>query len=174
MQKIRVWDPLVRVFHWLLAGLFAANALFVDDDSKLHQWIGYGVVALVLARILWGLVGTRYARFASFPPSLSGAVEQLTEIATGRRRVHIGHTPLGALMIYNLLAAMLLIGLSGYLMTTDMFWGLKWPEELHEVCVTWAEISVVLHIAAVIFESRRTRVNLPRAMLTGVKEIRSE
>ena len=90
---------------------------------------------------------------------------------TGRTSLHIGHTPLGALMIYNLILALLIIGLSGYLMTTDMFWGVEWPEELHEAAVAWAEISVVLHIAAVLVESMRTRVNLPRAMVTGYKDI---
>jgi cytochrome b len=74
-------------------------------------------------------------------------------------------------MIYNLLVTLLVIGLSGYLMTTDMFWGVEWPEELHEAAVAWAEISVVLHIAAVVFESLRTRVNLPRAMVTGYKDL---
>ena len=100
-------------------------------------------------------------------------MRQLSDVATGRKRAHLGHTPLGALMIYNLLAAMLVIGLSGWLMTTDAFWGTEWPEELHEGAVLWAEISVVLHIAAVIFESWRTRVNLPRAMVTGCKDLPS-
>lgn len=174
MQKIKVWDPLVRVFHWSLVTLFAANALFVDDESKLHLWIGYTILGLVLVRIVWGFVGTTYARFSSFPPSLSGAAGQLTEIATGRKKIHLGHTPLGALMIYNLLFAILAISLTGFMMTTNMFWGIGWVEELHEVFVSWAEISVVLHIGAVIFESRRTKVNLPRAMVTGVKEIPAE
>ncbi len=174
MTKVRVWDPVVRAFHWSLVAFFAANALFVDDDSKLHQWIGYAIVALVVLRIAWGFIGPRYARFRSFPPSASAAIGQLTEMATGRRHVHRGHSPLGAWMIYNLMAAMLVIGLSGYLMTTDAFWGVEWPEELHEVAVTWAEISVLLHIAAVWFESRRTRVNLPRAMITGYKDLPAE
>ena len=56
-------------------------------------------------------------------------------------------------------------------MTTDMFWGVEWPETVHETAVTWAEISVVLHVAAVVFESLRTRVNLPRAMVTGYKRL---
>lgn len=174
MQKINVWDPFVRMFHWSVAGLFAANALFVDNDSDLHIEIGYVIAALVVARILWGVAGRGFARFASFPPSVTGAMEQVSEIATGRRRVHLGHTPLGALMIYNLLLAILMISVSGWLMTTDAFWGLEWPEEMHEIAVTWAEVSVILHIAAVLFESRRTRVNLPRAMVTGYKEIPSE
>ena len=171
MQRLNVWDPFVRLFHWSLVAGFAANALVVDKDSDLHQWIGYAVVVLVLARLLWGLVGTRYARFSSFPPSLSGAFGQLRETLSGIRNIHVGHTPLGALMIYNLLGSMLLIGFSGWLMTTDAYWGAEWPEELHAAVVNWAEISVVLHIAAVLFESWRTRVNLPRAMVTGCKEL---
>ena len=103
--------------------------------------------------------------------SLSGAIGQVRETFGGLRHIHVGHTPLGALMIYNLLLSMLVIGASGYLMTTDMFWGVEWPEELHEAAVTSAEISVVLHIAAVVFESWRTSVNLPRAMVTGCKDL---
>lgn len=173
MTRIKVWDPMVRIFHWSLVVAFGTNALVIDDDSKLHEWVGYGVVGLVLLRILWGFVGRGYARFASFPPSFSGARQQLTDIATHRDTAHVGHTPLGALMIYNLLAALLVVGLSGYLMTTDLFWGTEWPEELHELAVTWTEISVVLHILAVIFESRRSGVNLPRAMVLGYKDLPS-
>lgn len=171
MRRVDVWDPLVRIFHWSLVAAFAANALFLDEDGKLHQWVGYFVVLIVVLRIFWGIVGTKYARFSSFPPSLSQSKEHLTEIATQRTRSHIGHSPLGALMIYNLLFALLMIGLSGYLMTTDMFWGVEWPEELHELTVTWAEISVLVHIFAVIYESRRTGVNLPKAMIRGYKEL---
>ena len=171
MQQHYVWDPLVRLFHWSLVILFFLNALVIDPDAALHETLGYVALGLVVLRLVWGLLGTRYARFASFPPSPSGAVEQLTEIATGRTNAHKGHSPLGALMIYNLLLGLIGIGLSGYLMTTDMFWGTEWPEELHEALVIWAEISVVLHVGAVIFERRRTRLPLARAMITGYKEM---
>lgn len=167
----KIWDPFVRVFHWTLVSCFAANALFVDDESDLHLTIGYVIIGLVAARVLWGFVGTRYARFSSFPPSARGAMEQAGEMVSGRVTVHKGHTPLGALMIYNLIATLALIGLSGWLMTTDMFWGVEWPEEVHEAAVAWAEFSVIAHIAAVIFESKRTGVNLPRAMVTGRKDL---
>ena len=170
MQRHYVWDPLVRLFHWSLVILFAANALLIDPDAKIHEILGYAAVVLIGLRLIWGVIGSKYARFSSFPPSLSDAAGQLTEIATGRIHPHKGHSPLGALMIYNLLLTILAIGLTGYLMTTDMFWGTEWPEELHEALVTWAEISIVLHVAAVIFESRRTRVNLARAMISGYKE----
>ncbi|WP_416882139.1 cytochrome b/b6 domain-containing protein [Marivita sp.] len=171
MTSYKIWDPFVRVFHWALVAGFAANALFTDDESKLHEWLGYALVALIAARLLWGLVGSRYARFGSFWPTLSKVTAQVSDMATGRKRIHLGHTPLGALMIFNLLGSVLLIGLTGYMMTTNAYWGVDWVEETHEALVTWAEISIVLHVLAVIWESRRTGVNLPRAMITGVKTV---
>ncbi|WP_116132107.1 cytochrome b/b6 domain-containing protein [Tropicimonas sp. IMCC34043] len=174
MTRIKVWDPLVRVFHWSLVTLFAANALFTNGEHKLHRWIGYTILALIAVRILWGFAGRGYARFASFPPSISAAVSQVSDMVLGRTPLHRGHTPLGAYMIYNLLLTLGVICVSGYLMTTDMFWGVEWPETVHKAAVTWAEISVVLHVSAVIIESRRTRINLPSAMITGYKKIPAE
>lgn len=171
MKVEKVWDPFVRVFHWSLLGLMAANAFVLDDESKYHRWVGYTVAGLIVARILWGFIGPRYARFSSFPPSAHDSIEQIADVVSGRKRIHLGHTPLGALMIYNLILTVAVICLSGYLMTTDMFWGVEWPEEVHEAAVTWAKISVALHVTAVIFESLRTKVNLPRAMVTGYKKI---
>ncbi|KGM86657.1 Cytochrome b [Roseovarius mucosus DSM 17069] len=171
MTDHKIWDPFIRLFHWSLVAGFAANALILDDESKVHEWVGYAVVALVGLRLLWGFVGPLSARFASFFPSQTAVMEQIGDIATHRRRAHLGHSPLGALMIFNLLAVMLAIGVTGYMMTTDAYWGVEWVEEAHEMLVVWAEISVVLHIAAVVFESWRTGVNLPRAMITGKKSV---
>jgi cytochrome b len=171
MTDYRIWDPLVRVFHWSLVAGFAANALVLDDDSKLHEWVGYAVLGLVGIRILWGFIGPKSARFASFLPRRGQVTEQITDIATRRRRTHLGHTPLGALMIVNLLATILAIGITGHMMTTNAFWGVEWVEEAHEAFVAWAEISIAAHIAAVLLESWRTGVNLPRAMVTGRKSV---
>lgn len=171
MTTYRIWDPLVRVFHWSLVAGFTANALIIDDDSKLHEWVGYAVLALVAIRILWGLIGPKTARFSSFMPERGEVVAQISDIATRRRRTHLGHTPLGALMIVNLLATMVAIGVTGHMMTTNTFWGVEWVEEAHEIFVSWAEISIIAHIAAVFFETWRTGVNLPRAMVTGRKTV---
>jgi cytochrome b len=166
-----VWDPFVRLFHWSLVGAFTANALLNDPEGKAHEVLGYAILALVVLRLVWGVVGTRHARFASFPPSLRGALGHLTDIATGRQHATLGHNPLGALMVYNLLLALLVISVSGHMMTMDAFWGLEWPEDLHEAAVTWAEVSVLAHVAGVIFESRRSGINLARAMVTGYKRV---
>lgn len=170
-RRRKVWDPFIRIFHWALVGCFAANALFTNPESKLHRWIGYAVVALVLARILWGLIGTPHARFRDFPPSFGGAYDQALDMVSGRRHAHVGHSPLGALMIYNLIVTLLAIGATGYMMTTVRFFGMDWVKELHEVFVTWAEVSVAAHIAAVVFETRRLGINLPKSMVTGYKDM---
>lgn len=171
MTAVKVWDPFIRAFHWSLVAAFTANAVFTDPEKWVHEWIGYAVVVLILMRILWGLIGPKHARFRDFPPTLSGSMAQLREIATWRRHSHPGHSPLGALMIYNLILTMLLIGATGYMMTTDTFWGVDWVQSAHEAFVTWAELSVFAHILAVVVESRRLRVNLPKAMLTGYKTL---
>ena len=74
-------------------------------------------------------------------------------------------------MIFNLLVTLAAIGATGYMLTTNAFWGIGWVEDSHEALVVWAEISIAAHIAAVIWESRRTGVNLPQAMVTGVKKV---
>ena len=171
MTREQIWDPLVRIFHWSVVAGVAANALFTDPEEELHHWIGYAIAGLVALRLVWGLVGSRYARFASFPPSVGAALRQAGDMASGRRTAHKGHSPLGAFMVYNLLATLALICLTGWMMTTNAFFGIDWVEEAHEAAVTWAEISALVHIAAVAVESLRTRVNLPSAMITGHKDL---
>ncbi|MCK4713109.1 MAG: cytochrome b/b6 domain-containing protein [Marinosulfonomonas sp.] len=171
MQSVKIWDPFVRLFHWSLVVAFTLEALVLDEDSHLHEQVGYFVLALIAARLVWGWAGTKYARFSSFKPSISASVEQLGDIATQRNKPRLGHSPLGALMIYNLLITIALIGITGWMMTTNMFWGSEGVEEMHEGLVVWAGASVGVHIVAVIFESRRSRVNLVKAMVTGYKTL---
>lgn len=170
-RRVAVWDIATRLFHWSLVGLFVANAFFTRPGKDVHQWLGYGVAALLLFRLVWGLVGPYHARFASFAPSATAVIGQLTEMVSGRRHAHVGHSPLGALMIWNLLLTVAGIVTSGYAQTTVAYFGVEWVEELHEVLVTWAELSVLVHVAAVVLESRRLGVNLPKSMVTGYKDL---
>ncbi len=170
-MKYYVWDPAIRVFHWGLVTAVAANALFTNPEARMHRWVGYGVAALIAFRLIWGLIGSQHARFADFPPSARESLGQIAEMATGRRHVHLGHSPLGGLMIYNLLVTMAAIAATGYMMTTLAYFGVDWVKELHEMLVSWAEISVVAHVVAVVAESRRLKVNLPAAMITGYKQV---
>ena len=171
MQRIPVWDIFVRVTHWTVAALVIAELTVLDEDWAVHRWAGYVVLALVALRLAWGLIGSRYARFSAFPPSLQSARAHLVGMVRGKPELHLSHNPLGALMAYNLWASLVAVCVSGILMTTRTFWGVDWVEETHEAVANWVLISVGLHVAGVYLESRRTKVHLVRAMLTGYKEV---
>jgi cytochrome b len=171
MQRIPVWDIFVRVTHWSVAFLVLAELTLLDEDWAIHRWAGYAVLALVALRLIWGLIGPRYARFSSFPPSLRAVRTHLAELLRGRYEPPLSHNPLGALMAYNLWGSLVAVCVTGILMTTRMFWGIDWVEELHEVIANWVLISVGLHVAGVAFETWHSKVNLVRAMIDGHKEI---
>ena len=113
---VKVWDPLVRLFHWSLAGLFLAN-FFTEDGELVHRGIGYAVLALLAVRFVWGWIGTRHARFSDWAPGPRRVREYLHERLAGRSRRQLGHNPGAAVMILALLAGVLLVGVSGWLMT---------------------------------------------------------
>lgn len=165
---VKVWDPLVRVFHWSLAALFLGNFLTEEGDA-LHRWMGYAVLALIGIRLLWGFVGTRHARFADWVPRPAQVSAYLRERLAGRSRRRLGHNPAAAVMILALLAGVSLVGLTGWLQTTDAFFGVEWLEEVHEVLAYGVLALVGLHVAAAIGESVHYRENLVRAMVTGRK-----
>lgn len=171
MQDRKIWDPLVRVFHWSVVAGFTANAFFTRPDGWLHQRIGYAILGFLMVRILWGFIGPTHARFSDFPPSPVAALGQAREMVTGKKHIHAGHSPLGALMIYNLLLVLLAIIGTGWMMTTTRWFGIAWVERLHSAAVVWAEVSALVHIAAVMVESLRLGVNLPKSMLTGYKNL---
>jgi cytochrome b len=169
MNKIEVWDPIIRVCHWTTVAIVVLNTT-IFDDGKIHEFLGYMVVALLCLRLIWGFIGTRYARFSNFLPSKASIRAHLFGGNAGKPAT-LGHNPLGAIMVFNLLAALALICLTGHLMTTDLFWGVETMEDIHEVLVNYLLLSVAAHIAGVIFESLRTRVNLVTAMVSGRKKL---
>jgi cytochrome b len=171
MRSIPVWDIFVRATHWTVAALVIADLSLLDGEAKVHHWAGYVVLGLVALRLVWGLIGPRFARFSAFPPSLQAARAHLAGLLRGQRELHLSHNPLGALMVYNLWASIIMACVSGYLMTTDAFFGVEWVEGAHEAIANWLMISVVLHVAGVLFETRASNVNLVRAMITGDKQI---
>ncbi len=170
-RSVPVWDPLVRLVHWGVAGSVLLNATVIDEESAAHEVIGYVAVGLVATRLVWGLVGTRHARFSAFPPNPVAALRHIAGLIRGRHKVHLSHNPAGALMVYNLWATLIGMGVTGYMMGTRAYFGIEWVEELHEGLFNWLMISVGLHLAGVVVDSLATRVNLVRAMLDGRKRV---
>lgn len=165
-----VWDRFVRVFHWSLVGCIAVDFFLVDDGDALHRWLGYAATALVLARIGWGFFGSPHARFADFFPTPARLRAHLRELAAGRFPAHEGHNPLGALMMLALMAMVLALGATGFLLTTDAYWGDEAMEDLHGRLADGLLLLVGLHVAAALVMGRLERTHLVRAMFTGTKD----
>lgn len=182
-KMVRVWDPLVRLFHWGLAGSFAIAFLTEDDLLALHVWAGYLILGLIFIRVLWGFVGTRHARWSDF-------VKQPTEIFTylkaairSRAARYLGHNPAGGAMVVALMLSVTLTGLSGLAVygaqelsgpMAPLLSGLSegWAhalEDIHEVVANLTLLLVLLHLAGVALASLQHRENLVRAMITGLK-----
>jgi len=112
-NAVKVWDPLVRIFHWSLVAAFAIPWLTGDEESRLHELAGYAVIGLVLVRIVWGFIGTRYARFSDFVYRPSTVLGYAREMLAGKHRHYLGHNPLGGMMVLALLVSLLATGVTG-------------------------------------------------------------
>lgn len=168
-RTIKVWDPLVRIFHWSLVTSFAVAWLTADKWGDLHEWAGYAAGALIAFRLVWGLIGPRYARFSSFVRSPVEVWRYLATMLRGGERRYIGHNPAGGLMILALIVTMGGTALTGWMLTLDAFWGVGWVEETHEALANIMLGLVALHVLGVVVASFRHKENLVRAMVSGEK-----
>lgn len=169
-QTEKVWDPLVRIFHWTLAICVLANFFLLEAGEVPHRYTGYLACGLVLLRIIWGFIGTRYARFSDFFPTPAKIRRHLAEVRAGQPDPHPGHNPLGAVMMLALLALVLSMGVTGWMMGTDQFYEVEWVKQLHEGIANFMMACVGLHVAGAVVMSRLSGINLVRAMVTGVKQ----
>ncbi len=169
VARVKVWDPLVRTGHWALV-LSIAIAWFTQEGGRSwHERFGYAALAIVAIRIVWGLLGPRYARFAQFMRTPADTLIYAGQVMRGMEPRHLGHNPLGGWMILALLANAILAGASGWLYTTDAYWGVEWVEDLHEFFANALLTLACAHVAGVVFASWRHRENLAAAMLSGYK-----
>jgi cytochrome b len=168
----RVWDPFVRAFHWSLVGLFIVAFVTGAEVEWLHFAVGYAIAALVALRVAWGFVGPRHARFRDFVRPPREVLAYLRDAVRLRAPRHLGHNPAGGAMVIAMLGLLVGISVTGFMMTTDAFWGAQWVEELHEGLVNTMLILIALHVAGVLLSSFEHGENLIRAMFTGRKPAR--
>ncbi len=182
-RQVKVWDLLVRVFHWSLVSFFFIAYVTEEDFLSLHTWAGYAVLGLVVVRIAWGFVGTPHARFSSFVFSPREIRAYLVDTLWLRAKRYIGHNPAGGAMILLLIVSLIVTTLSGMAIygaeehagpMASWFAGSAevWEdglEGLHEFFANFTLFLVVVHVGGVIVESLIHRENLARAMFTGLK-----
>lgn len=167
---VRVWDLPTRVFHWLMAASFAGAYLTAESERlrDVHVMLGYTVAGLIGFRLVWGLIGTRYARFGSFLFSPGRVLTYLRSLLTPSPEHHLGHNPAGAVAIFLLLGLGLLTALSGFANYQEL--GGEWLEELHEGVAGAMLAVVVVHVAGVAVSSLLHRENLVAGMISGRKQ----
>ncbi len=182
-QQLKVWDPLVRVFHWTLVTAFIVAYATEEDLMTLHAYAGYAVIGLLLVRLVWGFIGTRHARFSDFVRPPREAWAYLKDMAALRARRYLGHNPAGGLMIVALMVSLLLTCLTGLgaygvegggplagLLAGGGEFAEDLCEEAHEFFANFTLLLIVLHVAGVILGSIAHGENLVRAMFTGTKQ----
>jgi cytochrome b len=181
---VKAWDPLIRVFHWSLVFFFLLAFITGDDWVNLHVQTGYAVSLLIGFRLLWGLVGTRNARFASFVKAPKIVLSHLRGMLLFKASHYLGHNPVAAVMVILLLSSIALLAFTGMVMiasegqgplasTLFSAWNGKWMEEIHEFLADFTLLLVFAHVAGVLFSSLLEGENLVKAMWTGRKKPRS-
>lgn len=168
-KLMRVWDPLVRLFHWSLVAGFAVAWFSANRAEDLHTWVGYATSGLILLRLIWGFAGTRYARFSSFVRGPGTVLGYLRAIVSGREARYIGHNPAGGVMVLALMAGVVGLGVTGWMQFTDAYYGVDWVSNLHGLIADGMVVLILVHLSGVALASVRHRENLVRAMITGRK-----
>jgi cytochrome b len=184
-DETRVWDPLVRVFHWTLVAAFVVAYFTEDDAMTVHVVAGYTVTGLILFRLLWGFVGPSHARFSDFVFRPRTVVAYLKDMARGGAQRYLGHNPAGGVMVLALLVALALTAATGlitygahehagpfaaWMAGSTKSQTHQW-KEVHEFFANLTVVLVLFHIAGVVLSSLTHHENLPLAMVTGRKRI---
>jgi len=183
-STVKAWDPLVRVFHWSLVFFFLLAFVTGDDWTTLHIWAGYAVAMLIGFRLLWGLVGTRTARFLTFVKSPKVVMRHLRDMLLLKPAHYLGHNPVAAVMVVALLVSIALVAFSGMVMIASegegplagtLFASLNGEtmEEVHEFFANFTLFLVFAHVAGVVASSFLEGENLVRSMITGRKKARA-
>lgn len=178
---VRVWDPLVRTFHWSLAAFFFIAYLSGDDWLSAHVYAGYTVAALIAFRLIWGVIGTRHARFTDFVTGPTKVKHYLAQLIKGRAPRYLGHNPAGAAMIVALLGSLAVTAFTGAaLIAGDGSGPLAGTfvagysgdalKGVHELFANLTLLLVCVHVAGVVLGSLLHRENLVKAMWTGRKD----
>lgn len=170
-HSLVIWDRFIRFFHWSLALSFLLNFWVLEAGDPPHEWVGYFIGLLLIARLVWGFIGSPNARFSQFFPTPSRLKQHIQHMRLKQYDPQEGHNPIGALMIFTLLLSLIVVSLSGWMQTWDMFWGEDWVETVHETSANLIMILVVLHVSAVLIMQHISKISLIKTMLTGKRDI---
>ena len=187
-KMLKVWDPLVRIFHWSLVSAFFIAYFTEDDLLDLHVYAGYLIGGLLVFRLIWGFVGSRHARFSDFVKRPREVWAYLKSIIAQHPRRYLGHNPAGGAMVIALLSSLVLVTISGIALygadesagplaasLTGMseFW-IGVLEDVHEFFANATLTLVFFHVLGVLIASFQHKENLVKSMVDGRKSADEE
>jgi cytochrome b len=185
MKKYLVWDLPVRLFHWLLVLCLIGQWLtaeVLEDAMDIHFYIGYFTLGLVIFRLVWGFIGTKYAKFSSFLAGPTSILAYLISVVSKQHRFTIGHNSLGGLILPAVLILVGLQAISGLFTTDDIVYTgpyyastnselQDWMQWLHHNIFDLLLAIIGIHLFAIAWYLLFLKHNLVTAMLNGKKTI---
>jgi len=168
-ERILIWDWPLRAYHWALV-IFVVIAWFTPNKyDSLHRFAGYTVLALIVFRLGWGFLGSRYSRFRTLRRRLRAMPQYLRDLRHGKTGRYLGLNPAGAAMLVAVLLLLAISTITGWMQVTVRIFDVGWVEDSHAYSSDAVMILILLHVLGVLLMSVLQRENLVRSMITGWK-----
>ncbi|KHD89780.1 MAG: hypothetical protein OM95_01525 [Bdellovibrio sp. ArHS] len=167
-KRVYVWDLFVRVFHWTLVLCIFLNYFITEEGDTVHEVIGYVAAGFVTARIIWGFIGSPHVRFKNWLVGPVAVFHYLRDYKN--RKAYLSHNPIAGWVMLFLMSCVIGLGITGFMMGTDAYFGEEWVEQLHEIIANVMMAGVAMHVAGVLLASYHEKQNLVASMVHGYKK----
>ncbi|RZF80174.1 cytochrome B [Pseudoalteromonas sp. CO325X] len=172
-STIKIWDPVVRIVHWSLVGIFITNYFIIEAGGSWHQWLGYSAATLVLLRLIWGLFPSGYARIRAAIINRAAISAHITHLKERHIPTESGHNPIGWLMVFATWLLFIALAVTGFMLEEiDALFGNSLLQDFHALAANTLYAIAIIHIIAVIVVGWWGRIPLIPPMITGQRKKR--
>lgn len=165
-----IWDVQTRLTHWSLATAIILNLFVLEEGDDPHNYVGYAAVAFVCVRALWGFIGGEQSRFRSFPIQPKKVLDFVKSTLKGTAKDHPGHNPAASVAYLSTWTCVIALGITGWMMGLDAFWGEEWLEETHEAISNGLQVLIVVHLIGIAMDSKKHKRRTWLGMIRGNRD----
>lgn len=163
-----IWDLPTRATHWLVALVVICNLFVIEEGDPPHKWLGYLAVLAIAFRFFWGFNGGSASRWKSFdihPKSIFNFIKNNFH----EKQETEGHNPLAAIAYVSIWLIIVGLGVTGWMMGLDAYFGEEWLEEIHEQLANILKLLLIIHLLGVFTDAFRFKRKTWLRMITGKK-----
>ncbi len=164
-----IWDLPTRLIHWVIAGAVFLNLFYLEEGDEPHQWVGYVALAAFLIRFVWGFCGAEHSRFRSFPLAPREIIAFSLSLIRRKPIEYSGHNPLASLVYIAIWGCIVGLGVTGWMMGWDRYWGEEWLEQIHVDITNVLKGLLILHFLGIIIDAILHHRKSWMAMINGRK-----